>query len=118
MKNFKKFNYLLTLLCLTLVISSCEKDDDAPTAKNEISITATAQATDALSSLVGALVQADAGLVEALNNETVTYTVFAPTNDAFSALLGSLDNYNSLEDFDTAEEKALLATRDSLNTMW
>ncbi|WP_298480988.1 fasciclin domain-containing protein [uncultured Maribacter sp.] len=110
MKNFRKFKSFLTLLFFSLAIFSCDKNDDTPTIKtNEVSITATAQATDALNSLVAALIQADAGLVEALNDETATYTVFAPTNDAFTSLLESLDNYNSLEDFDTEEEKVLLA---------
>ena len=70
----------------------------------------TAVATDDLSSLVDALVQADAGLVETLNGEG-PFTVFAPTNDAFAALLDSLgEDYNSLADFDTEAEKELLTT--------
>lgn len=36
------------------------------------------------------------------------FTVFAPTNDAFVALLSELDGYDSLEDFDTPEDIALL----------
>ncbi len=68
-----------------------------------------AQATEDLSLLVEALIQADAGLVETLSGEG-PFTVFAPTNSAFAALLDDLgDNYNSLEDFDTDEEKILLA---------
>lgn len=47
-----------------------------------------------------------AGLVNTLRNGT--YTVFAPTNDAFVALLGELDGYDSLDDFDTPEDIALL----------
>jgi uncharacterized surface protein with fasciclin (FAS1) repeats len=69
----------------------------------------TAVATDDLSLLVDALIQADAGLVEVLSSEG-PFTVFAPTNAAFAALLDALGNdYHSLADFDTAEEKALLA---------
>lgn len=64
--------------------------------------------TDDLSLLVGALMQADAGLVDLLSTDG-PFTVFAPTNDAFVALLEALgDDYNSLSDFDTAEEKELL----------
>ncbi|MBT8307914.1 MAG: fasciclin domain-containing protein, partial [Maribacter sp.] len=38
------------------------------------------------------------------------FTVFAPTNEAFIALLDALgDDYHSLADFDTHEEKAILA---------
>ncbi|MCK0189535.1 fasciclin domain-containing protein [Arenibacter sp. F20364] len=65
--------------------------------------------TDFLSLLVGALVQADAGLVDLLQTDG-PFTVFAPTDTAFAALLDALgDDYNSLSDFDTPEEKALLA---------
>ncbi|MEN8798454.1 MAG: fasciclin domain-containing protein, partial [Flavobacteriaceae bacterium] len=64
--------------------------------------------TDDLSLLVDALVQANAGLVEALSGEG-PFTVFAPTNEAFAALLDALgDDYHSISDFDTDEEKALL----------
>ena len=66
--------------------------------------------TDDLSLLVGALVQADAGLVDVLAGDG-PFTVFAPTNAAFAAVLDALgSDYNSLEDFDTAEEKEILAT--------
>ncbi|UII80218.1 fasciclin domain-containing protein [Flagellimonas sp. CMM7] len=68
-----------------------------------------AQSVDDLSLLVEALIQADAGLVGVLSGDG-PFTVFAPTNKAFQNLLHALGNqYNSLEDFDTAEEKALLA---------
>lgn len=67
-----------------------------------------AVATDDLSLLVGALQQADAGLVEVLSGDG-PFTVFAPTNAAFVALLNALgDDYNSLADFDTQAEKDLL----------
>lgn len=72
-------------------------------------IVATAQSVPDLSLLVAALIQADAGLVEVLSGEG-PFTVFAPTNEAFVALLDALgDNFNSLEDFDTPAEKELLA---------
>jgi len=62
-----------------------------------------------LSILVDALIQADAGLVEALSSEG-PFTVFAPTNAAFEDLLDALgSNYHSIADFDTAAEKAILA---------
>ncbi|CAN0605110.1 unnamed protein product, partial [Ectocarpus sp. 12 AP-2014] len=67
-----------------------------------------AVATDDLSLLVGALGQADAGLVETLSG-TGPFTVFAPTNAAFVALLDALgDDFNSLADFNTDAEKELL----------
>ena len=75
----------------------------------ELNIVETAQGNENLSSLVAALIQADAGLVEVLSGAG-PFTVFAPTNAAFAALLDALgDDFNSLEDFDTEEEKALLA---------
>jgi len=75
----------------------------------ELNIVETAQSVDDLSLLVQALIQADAGLVETLSGDG-PFTVFAPTNAAFTDLLEALgDDYNSLEDFDTDEEKDLLA---------
>lgn len=72
-------------------------------------IVETAQSVDDLSLLVEALIQADAGLVEVLSGDG-PFTVFAPTNAAFADLLDALgDDYHSLADFDTHEEKALLA---------
>ncbi|MBP1838210.1 fasciclin domain-containing protein [Formosa algae] len=59
-----------------------------------------------LSILEAAVIKAD--LVDTLNSDG-PFTVFAPTNDAFVALLDALgDDYNSLDDFDTDEEMALL----------
>ncbi|MFD2585774.1 fasciclin domain-containing protein [Croceitalea marina] len=81
---------------------------DFVTAMQTPNIVELAQSVDDLSYLVAALIQADAGLVEALSGEG-PFTVFAPTNQAFTDLLHALgSNYNSLEDFDTEEEKALL----------
>ncbi len=113
MKKFIRLKNMLLLATISLFVLSCDKDDNEATdrggdSSNTIAAVATGEAS--LSSLVGALVQADAGLVEALSDTDATYTVFAPTNSAFEALLEGLDGYDSLEDFDTAEEKALLAT--------
>lgn len=77
--------------------------------EEEFNIVQTAQSVEDLSLLVDALIQADAGLVEVLSG-TGPFTVFAPTNAAFAALLDALgDDFNSLEDFDTPAEKELLA---------
>ena len=68
-----------------------------------------AQSVDELSILVEALVQADAGLLDALSSGG-PLTIFAPTNDAFHHLFSALgDDYHGIEDFDTEEEKELLA---------
>ncbi len=80
----------------------------APTAN----IVETAIATDALSSLVAALQKADENdgtdLQGALSGDG-PFTVFAPTNDAFIELFANLDGFDSLDDFDTDEERDLLA---------
>ncbi len=108
-KNFR-LQPMVFLAAFMLFAFSCDKNDDVVNGKDsDNNIVETAQATTALGSLVDALVAADAGLVQALSDETATYTVFAPTNEAFSSLLGSLDGFDSLEDFDTPGEKALLA---------
>lgn len=102
----------LMLLTMTLVLWSCSDDDDGDgngTNQPTDNIVELASDTADLSSLVAALVQADAGLVETLSGPG-PFTVFAPTNAAFYALLASLDDFSSLEDFDTAEEQALLAS--------
>ncbi|WP_194766784.1 fasciclin domain-containing protein [Tamlana sp. I1] len=61
---------------------------------------------DNLSILEAAVIKT--GLVDTLNSSG-PFTVFAPTNDAFVALLEALGNeYNSLDDFDTEAEIDLL----------
>ena len=63
-------------------------------------------ATESLSVLKDAVIKAN--LAETLASEG-PFTVFAPSNDAFVALLDALgDDYNSLDDFDTEAEIALL----------
>ena len=112
MKNL--FRLKSTFLCIILLsfIISCDKNDDK-SAEMQQNIVQTAQATDALSSLVAALLKADeatsANLVGTLSG-TGPFTVFAPTNDAFSTLLANLEGYDSLDDFNTPEKKELLAT--------
>lgn len=77
-------------LSAALTFSSCaENEDDNP--KN---IVETAQANSSLTSLVAALNRA--GLVDALN-ASGPFTVFAPTNEAFSAFL-SANGFAKLED--------------------
>lgn len=112
MKNLFQF---ATLIFLVVFNTSCSDDDDSndipmgPT----LNIVQTAAANDDLSSLVSALTVADqnanSDLIGALSGDG-PFTVFAPTNAAFSNLLSQLDNFNSLNDFDTDEERALLGT--------
>lgn len=77
-------------LSASLTFIACDDDDDASTPKN---IVQTAQATSDLSTLVAALTRA--GLVDALNADG-PFTVFAPTNAAFSAFL-TANSYANLD---------------------
>lgn len=86
--------FSLLLLCNLLVFTSCDHDDDTST---PLSIVETAQADPQFSTLVDALVKAD--LVSTLNEST--FTVFAPTNDAFDNLFNAL-GVSGLDDLDAA----------------
>ncbi|MEO9893729.1 fasciclin domain-containing protein [Aurantibacter sp.] len=100
---------------LSLLVSSCSNsdDDNVIIPEDEMNIVETAQETDILSSLVAALLKADendySNLVGTLSGAG-PFTVFAPTNEAFTNLLNGLDGYDSLEDFDTPEKQELLAS--------
>ncbi|PRX55500.1 fasciclin domain-containing protein [Flagellimonas meridianipacifica] len=107
---------LMTLLAL-FTFMACSDDDEQALAEmvveDQKNIVETAQGNDSLDSLVAALTTADlnddSDLIGTLSGDG-PFTVFAPTNDAFAALLESLDGFDSLDDFDTEEERALLAT--------
>ncbi|MEJ1222220.1 fasciclin domain-containing protein [Sediminicola sp. 1XM1-17] len=112
MKKLFRLNALAFMALFSLFLLSCNDDDSnimEEEMSTELNIVETAQATSDLSLLVEALIQADADLVATLSANG-PFTVFAPTNEAFANLLEALgDDYNSLADFDTAEEKELLA---------
>jgi uncharacterized surface protein with fasciclin (FAS1) repeats len=76
--------WLMTAATVALVAACGGSDDDPPPPKN---IVQTAQADPRFSLLVEAVVAAD--LVSTLS-QPGPYTVFAPTNDAFTALLAEL----------------------------
>ena len=57
--------------------------------EQSMNIVETAIATESLSTLVAAIQAAD--LVEALSDESVEFTVFAPTNDAFADIQETVD---------------------------
>ena len=84
------FNFLrLSLVCLiTLLFFNCDDDsnDDYNNTPEPLTIVETAQATESLSSLVAAVVEA--GLVDTLNSEG-PFTVLAPTNTAFQEFLNA-----------------------------
>ena len=84
---------VLSLMAFVLIFTSC--DDDDPKIIETTDIVDVAVASSSLSTLVAALQRAD--LVGALQADG-PYTVFAPTNDAFQALLDSNEAWSSLDD--------------------
>ncbi|MCX2719997.1 fasciclin domain-containing protein [Lentiprolixibacter aurantiacus] len=114
MKKLIHWKSLFSLLFISLLFVGCEKqgmgNDEPETTPN---IMETAQASEALSSLVTALTaadtQEDSDLIGTLSSEG-PFTVFAPTNDAFADLLDQLEDYDSLEDFDDDEDLEILET--------
>lgn len=103
-----KINNLTPVLFLGLFLSfglltSCNDDD--PVVESPKTIVDIAVADSNLSVLVTALQKAD--LVSALQADG-PFTVFAPTNEAFQALLDSNDSWSSLDDIPTATLKAVL----------
>ena len=106
------FKPLLMLLVMVFAISCSNDENDEPMVMDEETIVDIALDEEALSSLVSALTTADISegtdLIGTLNSEG-PFTVFAPTNEAFAALLGQLDGFESLADFDTDAERAILA---------
>ncbi len=116
MKKFIQQRSIAVLTVLSLVFFSCNNDDEPAAVMEDeqsLNIVETAEATDALSSLVAALKKADekdgTDLIGTLSGNG-PFTVFAPTNNAFAALLAQLDGFDSLEDFDTDAKKDILAT--------
>jgi len=93
MKTKSNFRTIFTMMALIAIgiftLSSCNKDENEDNTPVEMSksIAATASADPQFSILVQALTKAD--LVNTLNMSG-TYTVFAPTNDAFNALFTQL----------------------------
>ncbi|MBO9584441.1 MAG: fasciclin domain-containing protein [Flavobacterium sp.] len=101
MKTIKiKFTALLLLFAL---ISSCSSNDDTPSSES-LTIYATAKSNPKLSSLTAALEKA--GLAGTLN-ASGSFTVFAPTNEAFSAFL-SKNGYADLNAVPVAALKEIL----------
>lgn len=101
-KNFKTVLTLSLLLCLSS-FTSCSDDDVIDEKQKDI--VELASATSTLSTLVSAVQKA--GLVDALKADG-SFTVFAPTNDAFQALLDSNNSWNSLDDIPVETLKTVL----------
>lgn len=103
-----KVKNLTSVLFLSLFLSfglltSCSDDD--PVIEKPKNIVDVAVADSNLSVLVAALQKAD--LVSALQADG-PYTVFAPTDAAFQALLDSNDSWNSLDDIPVETLKSVL----------
>ena len=95
MKNYAKLIKLTLLVVSSTLMFSCS-DDDSPQQNN--SITDIASENPNFSILVDALNRVD--LAETLNQEG-SYTVFAPTNDAFMDFLDA-NGFESLDDVPVA----------------
>ncbi|MGB7393103.1 MAG: fasciclin domain-containing protein [Pricia sp.] len=113
MRTLSMWKSISLFAILIFGLSACSDDDDGNViVDNDENIVEIAQGSPSLSVLVDALATADENegtdLIGTLSGDG-PFTVFAPTNDAFTELLGSLDDYDSLEDFESEEERALLA---------
>ena len=116
MKKSYTLHKWLWALTLPFFLLACDKEDDGvqQAAKDDgLNIVQIAQETEDLSNLVAALTKADedegSDLIGTLSGEG-PFTVFAPTDDAFGALLGQLDGFDGLEDFDTEAKRDVLRT--------
>ncbi len=85
--KFVKFTAVLLLAAVSLI--SCEKDEEEP--KPTKDIVEVAQENTSLSTFVA--IVTEAGLASSLKG-TGPFTVFAPTNEAFAALLGVIGQTN------------------------
>ncbi|GAB1855685.1 hypothetical protein MHTCC0001_05190 [Flavobacteriaceae bacterium MHTCC 0001] len=107
MKTIKSLKKLTLFLLALVVFTSCSNDDDggpAPFVPTD-SIVELAEATPQLSSLVTALKKYP-DLVDLLSNDG-TFTVFAPNNDAFAALLTTIGQ-TSIDDIPEDVLKSVL----------
>ncbi len=97
----KKINVLLLsmLLLTSFTVSSCSDDDDNNQPKSN-TIVDVAKSNAQFSILVQALTLT--GLDKALENKSASFTVFAPTNAAFTSLLAELKK-SSLNDIPKAD---------------
>ena len=98
-----KFLLVGCLFLSGLFLTSCSDDDT--TTPEVVDIVTTAQNTDDLSTLVAALERVNLATTLQGNGP---FTVFAPTNAAFQALLDSNPAWNSLDDIDDATLTSVL----------
>lgn len=101
MKAFLKISLSVVLFSMLTLFSACEDDDPAVGPDSIVEI---AVSDPNFSTLVAALTKAD--LVEVLEGDG-PFTVFAPTNDAFAALLVDL-GVSSLDDLSAEALRPIL----------
>ena len=108
MKTLKTMKNLSLLLVVVLLSFSCSNDDDnnnPMVEPQELNIVQTAQSSDALSSLVAAVIEA--GFDDELSGPG-PFTVLAPTNDAFMTFMNA-NGWATVQDIpDAALEQVLL----------
>ena len=114
MKTIQLSKLLVVAFFASFFLSCNNDDDNSLPPVNQSTIAELTTDTQNLSSLLAALQTADLNdgidLVNTLDNPEGTFTVFAPTNEAFQDLFSRLDGFESLNDFNTPETRALLAT--------
>lgn len=103
MKNFTKLMNLMLWVAIPLTLLSCSDDDSNSMPENN-SITTIASNAPQFSTLVDALQRTN--LATTLNSSG-SYTVFAPTNTAFSTFL-SANGFASLDDVPVATLREIL----------
>lgn len=111
MKNTAKLMKLMLWIAIPLTMLSCSDDDSNNMPENN-SITAIASRAPQFTTLVSALEKAD--LVTTLDGEG-SFTVFAPTNTAFSNFL-TANGFNSLDDVPVAVLREVLLNHVVLGT--
>jgi len=94
MKTTNQLQKFALVLAIMFMAFSCSNDDDNTTEPQSTTITALASNADDLSILVAALQRAG---LDATLDANGSYTVFAPTNNAFENFLAD-NNFNALED--------------------
>ncbi|MEM6893720.1 MAG: fasciclin domain-containing protein [Bacteroidota bacterium] len=118
MKTISLFKKIAFFFLVALAFNSCSNnDDDGGTTTDRTgdnndtnslpNIVELAETVDILTTLLDAVEAAGGDLGNTLATGD-PLTVFAPSNDAFNALLAQLDGFDSLDDFDEAAEKEIL----------
>lgn len=105
MKNLFKMKKIALLMILAIVGLSCNNDDDPVVTPVDNTITGIASRNADLSILVAALVKTD---LAATLKTTGPFTVFAPTNSAFTALNISVASINASTPAQVADLKNIL----------